>query len=260
MASRKTRKNPVDGSVVVISLAGAAIVAAGVWYYIRMSKAQAGLPSGARSDGRDLPSSGPTDRSGRDSTDGPSVGGQPQGGQPQGGQPQGGQPQGGQPQGGQPQSFQPEQPQSFQPEQPQGGKPQSFQPEQQPEQPRGGGRAPQTAGTNASTREAANWLDRLNYPQSANFESRVRSFQQQYNRENVERSSGRRPGPVIQPPRLTVDGRVGQSTLTAMRNYIARLNRGAATGGGRGGGGGGGNRGAAQPEKSFLDRVTDYFE
>ena len=236
MASRKTRKNPVDGSVVVISLAGAAIVAAGVWYYIRMSKAQAGLPSGARNDGRDLPSSGPTDRSGRDSTDGPSVGGQPQGGQPQ----------------------------SFQPEQPQGGKPQSFQPEQPTEQPRGGGRAPQTAGTNASTREAANWLDRLNYPQSSNFETRVRSFQQQYNRENVERSSGRRPGPVIQPPRLTVDGRVGQSTLTAMRNYIARINRGAATGGGRGGGGGGGggggNRGAAQPEKSFLDRVTDYFE
>lgn len=217
MASRRRRRNP-DGdgsSVVIISLAGAAVVAAGVWYYVKMSKAQSSvrperLPSGARQESRGLPSSGPTDESGRDSTDSPGLGKATQGGQ------------------------EPEPSSQGSQEQPPAEQPPATTPATTAVRPRATSNsrpaptsshgAVYSAETNASTREASTLLTRIGYSVFGDFSTRVRSFQERYNRENIARAVGSRPGPVIQPSRLTVDGRVGPSTLTALRNYVARLN------------------------------------
>lgn len=220
MASKKrTRRNPEgDGSsVVVISLAGAAIVAAGVWYYVKVSKAHARvqperLPSRARQESRGLPSSGPTDESGRDSTDSPSVGDATQAGLERDSSSQGSSKQ-----------ASPDQPAAEQPPATTDARP-SPTSNSRPA-PRSSNSAVYSAETNASTREASTLLTRIGYSVFGDFSTRVRSFQERYNRENIARAVGSRPGPVIQPSRLTVDGRVGQNTLTALRNYVARLGR-----------------------------------
>ena len=218
MASRRRRRNP-DGdgsSVVIISLAGAAVVAAGVWYYVKMSKAQSSvlperLPSGARQESRGLPSSGPTDESGRDSTDSPGLGKATQGGQERDSSSQGSSKQ-----------ASPDQPAAEQPPATTDARPRPTS-NSRPA-PSSSNNAVYSAETNASTREASTLLTRIGYSVFGDFSTRVRSFQERYNRENIARAVGSRPGPVIQPSRLTVDGRVGPNTLTALRNYVARLN------------------------------------